>query len=297
MRISVALTIMIAVAVGGCAFIKPKGPSPDHILLARELSQRGLLATRQEEWKKAEDLFHQATKANVNDAKAHQHYAESLWQRGAKAQAVASMTNAARLSKGDPKILVRLGEMYLDQNRLSAAKSCAKLAIQADPKLAAAWAIQGDVLRRQKRLDDALASYHRALCYQEHFPRIQIEIAKLYHQQNRPWRALATIQSVADQYVKGEEPAQVLYLEGLTLTTLDRFDEATRQLALASKRDPSNPEILYQLGRAELLAGHPASAEIAAKQALALAPNHRPSRDMLTKIKSSPIRTVSGVER
>jgi tetratricopeptide (TPR) repeat protein len=111
-----------------------------------------------------------------------------------------------------------------------------------------------------------------------------LDIAKLHQQLNQPQRALQALQNLADTYSLEEEPQQVLHLMGVAHLALGRYDDATENLTAALARGKPTPEILYQLGEAELLAGHPAQAAAAAEQALALQPAHQPSRDLLGRI-------------
>ena len=72
------------------------------------------------------------------------------------------MEEAVRLSGDDPDRLVRLGQMYRSRGDLSQASKQAAQAIAANPQLASAWALRGDVLLAQGSRSEALASFHRA---------------------------------------------------------------------------------------------------------------------------------------
>jgi cytochrome c-type biogenesis protein CcmH/NrfG len=52
----------------------------------------------------------------------------------------------------------------------------------------------------------------------------------------------------------------------------------------ALTRDKPTPEILFRLGEAELLAGHADEAANVVQQALALDPQHQPSRELISRI-------------
>ena len=55
-------------------------------------------------------------------------------------------------------------------------------------------------------------------------------------------------------------------------------------LSLTLRPAICSAEMFCRLGEAELLAGHPAEAADAAGRALALQPQHQPSRDLLERI-------------
>ena len=99
-------------------------------------------------------------------------------------------------------------------------------------------------------------------------------MAEIYRQLNEPERALVSLHSLVDSYPPGEEPQQLLYLEGLALVALGRYDDAVARYTLAGERGGPTAEILYRLAEAELLAGRGVHAHIAARQALVLDPNH-----------------------
>ncbi len=61
----------------------------------------------------------------------------------------------------------------------------------------------------------ALADYHRALGYAPGDRQIELLLAESYRQLNQPERALAALQSLAEGYSPGEQPQQLLYLQGL----------------------------------------------------------------------------------
>src|SRR5206468_821993 len=130
----------------------------------------------------------------------------------------------------DPERLVRLGQMYRARGDLDLAGRQADLAIATNGQLADAWALRGQVLQAQGNRSTALISYHRALSYQQPLPEVQLAIAEIYAQENRPQRALATLQSLAGSYAPGQVPPQVLVGEALALRAFSRHQDAARLL-------------------------------------------------------------------
>ncbi len=74
------------------------------------------------------------------------------------------------------------------------------------------------------------------------------DTAEIYRQLNRPQRALSTLIAVRDTYGPGEEPQQVLYLQGLAFQALNRSSDAADAFALALEHGAPSPELLYRLG-------------------------------------------------
>lgn len=248
-----------------------------NIVAARQTSLKGIDALQRGELDDAESLFADALHQNPADERAHRHYAEVMWQRGQHQAAIQHMEESARLSGGDPTLLVQLGEMYLGQGEGDAAWECASEAIEVNSRLPSAWALRGDIYRRQQKWDAALASYHRALSEQPHFPHVQLAAAEVYRQQNRPQRALATLSALASQFRPQETPPEVFYQQGLAYQALGRFQDAADALTLASRQPDVPADVLYHLAEAQHSAGNTASARLALQAALARAPDHLPS--------------------
>ena len=268
----------------GCSLPGRKGPVSSALLSCRQLTQRGLSATERGDWPKAELLLAQAIQACPVDAEARRQYAEVLWRRGAKAEALAQLEEAIRLSTEDPALLVRAAEMKLDLGNVEAAFAGARQALDLDPTDCHAWAARGRVMQKSGQLRQALADYHRALSYDRNNREILLAIAEINRQMNQPQRALITLQTLIDTYPLGEEPQEPLYLAGLAYTALGRHDDAAAHLSRALTRGPVTPEILYRLAEAELSAGRPLKARAALDQALAKEPQHAPSHALLERL-------------
>jgi Flp pilus assembly protein TadD len=247
----------------------------------------GIDAACRDKWDQAEGLFVQAAQISREDVPARHQYARALWRRGARQDAIAVMAQAVQLSGSDPQLHVELGEMYFTVGDVERAHQHAAAAIRGNPKSAAAWALQGDLRRRQDDNMGALAAYHRALSLQPGFPRVQLEVADLYLRQEHPRRALATLDRLAQSYPSDTVPGDVCYRQGIALLELKRYGEAVDRLATAMDRGVVTAEAYYHVGRAELLSGRPASARWALQQALALDPALQSARMLLSKIDES----------
>jgi len=277
-------SVLTFVLAGGCHLAGSKGPVSKSLATCRQLSQQGIAAAERGQLTRAQRLLARAVSTYPLEPDARRNYADVLWQLGARDEAVAQLKEAAGLAGEDATIRARLAEMYLATGQIELAGRNANLAIDLDPNLRTAWAIRGDLARAQGELDRALADYHRALGYAPNDRRITLEIAELYRRMNRPDRALATLQSLADSYPHGEEPPRVLHLLGNSLVALGRYDEGIESLAAAVDRAGPTPELLCSLGEAELLAGRPSAAAAQVRQALALKPQHGPARQLLQRI-------------
>jgi len=252
--------------------------------MSRQLTQRGIAAADRGRREKAEKLLADAVKACPADPEARRHYAELLWQRGARPEAMAQLQEAVSLDGEDATLLVRLAEMQLESGQIRPAWRNAEAALDVNPKLAAAWAVRGRVMRATGQHRQALADYHRALGRAPGDRQVLLEVADLYYRLGRPQRALATLHALTDTYAPGEEPQDVLHLTGLVYGALGRHEEGAEKLAAAVIASDATAEMYYHLGEAELLAGHPLQAADAARHALALEPQHIPARELLGRL-------------
>jgi tetratricopeptide (TPR) repeat protein len=289
MRYNSLLTMLFVLPslLAGCRLPGRDGPVPASLASCRQYSQQGVAALERGQSEKAAELLAKAVKACPADPEARRNYAEALWQRGARAEAIAQLEQAARVANDDASLHVRLAEMHLAMSRLDAARKSAEQAVERNPRSAAAWAARGQVLRAAGDPQQALADCHRALRYAPDDRRILLEVAELQRQLNQPERALQTLQCVADTYAPGEESQQVLHLTGMAYMALGRYDDAVESLSTAVTRETATPEVFCRLAEAQWLAGHPAEAAASAQRALTLNPKHQPSIELLGRIETA----------
>ena len=111
-----------------------------------------------------------------------------------------------------------------------------------------------------------------------------MELAEQYRTTNRPQRALATLTALRETYPQREEPARVLYLQGLALAAMGRQSEAADAYAMAIEREGPSADLLAALADAQLRSGNTEAAERLVQQALALSPAHAASRALVEQI-------------
>jgi tetratricopeptide (TPR) repeat protein len=251
---------------------------------SRQLSQRGISALERNDWDKGEALLSQAIKACPTDAEPHRHYAEALWHRGARDDALAEMREAMRLSGEDPSLAVRAGEMCLELGRTGEAAKLADDAIDLAPHLACAWCLRGEVSQVRGQLDEALADTLRGLEFQRDDRKLLMLAAELYRLEGRPERAIGVLETLRDGYAAGEEPPRVLYLQGLALAALGRFDDAVEVYSVAVARERPSADLCYALADAQYRAGRPLQANASIQQALAIDPAHVASRALAAQV-------------
>ncbi len=244
------------------------------------------------QWNRAETLLAGAVEASPSDAEARRNLAEALWQQGSHRDAVVHMETAVRLDPRHAPTLVRSGEMLLMVGATEKAMQRAEEAIKLDATLAGGWALRGRVYRLQGELDRGLADMQQSLRFAPHDTGALLEVAQIQHEQGHPQRSLSTLHYLLDIYPPGEEPQQVLWLEGLAYDSLGRHQEAVESLHAASQRGEPRAELLFHLAQAEQASGQRDAATATLQRAIALDAGHEPSRVMLAQLQE--VETVAG---
>jgi len=262
------------------------------------LSSEGNELLEQKQPEMAEAKLAAAVRTCPSDCDARRYYAETLWLRNARPEAVAQLEEACRLSP-DSDLRARLAEMYLEMGRLDDAERSVDLVLSRNPKLAAAWRTRGRVLRckgdhllaagnrdgARVACLQALADLHRAAGNDPSDRQVIGETAAVYRSLGQPQRALESMQSLVETYSPGEEPQQVMYWAGLDYMALGRYDDAVASFTTAVSRcDRPAPDLLYRLGEAQYCRGRTQEAAAALEKALAIDPQHFPSRRLLGEI-------------
>ena len=288
-------TVLLFIFASGCARFSRNSEDATR-LESRQLTLRGKAALQQQRWQEAEDVLSQAVKVEPQSVQAHAQYAQALWNRDDRQQALSHMREAIRLSGGDPQLMVQLGQMQLTEKQLSAAAQSASIAVRARPHSASAHALRAKVLHQQGNLEDALAGYYRALSLQPDYPDVQTRVAEIYQQTQRPQRSLTMLSSLVDRYPPGEVPQRVLQLQGLALKSLGRYDDAIEQFVQAGQQEAMTAELFYQLAESHWLAGDQGNAQLAVQEVLQLAPQHAAGLQLQKRLQEVPT-SVAGRER
>ncbi len=282
----IALLVGGVVVGSGCRLLRPHEPVQASLVTSRQLTRQAWSALAQEQLDQALAFSKQAVETCSADLDARQVYAEALWAKGLRQEALKELQEVIRLAPKDAQVQARMAEMYLALGQIALARQYANQAIELNPQLTEAWVVRARVARVKGDFRSALADYHRALAYVPNHPEILLEVAEVYRATDQPDRALATLHRLADTYPPGEEPPQVLYLQGLAYSALNRPQEAAEVLALAIQRGGPSADWLYQLAQAEAASGRLLRAQQTLHQALALQPDHPPSQQLLNQLES-----------
>ncbi|MDZ4656534.1 MAG: tetratricopeptide repeat protein [Bythopirellula sp.] len=281
----------------GCALCKKKQVVPESLTTCRELSREGITAMETGELDRAQTLLSEAVTASPSDIDARRNLAEALWQKGAYRDAAVQMEAAVRLDPRHAPTVIRAGEMLLAVGAYERAMQRTEQAILLDSNLAGAWSLRGRLYRQRGELDRALADMQHALRFAPQDTAALLEVAQIQFELGKPQRSLSTLHCLLDTYTPGEEPQQVLWLEGLAYSSLGRHQEAVESLHAATLRGQPRPDLLFQLAQAEQSAGQRDAATNTLRTALALDDDHEPSRVMLAELQQVDDLNAGGIIR
>ena len=259
-------------------------PVPASVAAARRLSRQGVAATEACEWEKAESLFRAAVDKSPDEAEPRRQLAESLWRRGAAAEAVEQIVAAADLASEDAQLAVRAGEMLLATGRAHEAADFAQDALQLDNQLALAWALRGRTFAARGQDDRALADFSRALLLEPRATEVLLDSARIYSRRENHDRSLATLHQALDSVPLESVPQELLVLEGRSYLALERPAQAAERLTLAADRGPATVELRMLQAEAELAQGHLPTAENFARLALAIDAENQAAHQMLQQL-------------
>lgn len=245
------LACLLLVTGAGCRLMPRRGPVPQDVADARKLCNEGLSAVDRQDLVRAESLLERAVKQCPTDVDARRHYADVLWQRGERMEAVRQIAGALRLSPGDIPLCIDGGRMYMELGLLDDADRLSADAIHGAPNSAAAWRLHAQVALARGRAEEALADFHRALAIDPDDREVLLETADVYRRLGRPQRALATLAVLGESYGPTQTPPEVFRLEGLALEDLDRPVDALECYRQAAARGAPQTEMAARIARLE----------------------------------------------
>ena len=243
----IVAAIVVVAAGSGCRLVRRGAAAPEALAAARTLSNQGLSAADGNDLVRAEGLLEQAVKSCPTDVDARRHYADVLWKRGERMEAVTQIAEALRLSPGEVGLCIDGGRMYMELGLLDDADRLAAAAVSGGPRSAAAWHLRGQVAMARGRDEEALADLHRGLALAPDDRDLLLDTAEVYRRLDRPQRALATLAILGETYPPNQTPAHLLALEGMAQESLGRSHDACESYRQAIARGDASPEIAQRL--------------------------------------------------
>ena len=269
------LLLLGSIIVGtGCQSVHPFAQKTKaKIASAQQWASNGLDAFQEGHLDKAKNFFSRAAESNPSDYQNRANLARTLNQSNDRQQAIIEMQHAVDQSNGDPKLLVELGEMYLQAGQWFPAKHQVELALKSNARYAPAWALSGKTAKAKGDYHDALGNFQRALGYDPEMSDVQLEIVDTYQRMGESLRALAAVEQFLSKHPKDDQPIEAVIAKSVALLNLQHYSPAVDLLQSASEKKTATSEIFVRLGQAHILSGNASQARIALNRGQSAFPN------------------------
>lgn len=243
--------VALVAAASGCRLVNRGGPVSPELADARRLCNEGLSAADRDDLVRAEALLERAVKRCPADVDARRHYADVLWQRGERTEAIGQMAAALELSPADAGLCVEAGRMYLEMGLLNDAERLGGEAVRLAPRSADAWRLHGQVAMARGQFEAAVADFHRALAIDGDDRDVLADTARAYFALGRPRRVLATLANLDEDHAGDGLPGDLLALEARAEEALGRTTEAATAWRRAIAKGGAPPDAATRLAALE----------------------------------------------
>jgi tetratricopeptide (TPR) repeat protein len=177
-----------------------------------------------------------------------------------------------------------LGDVYLQDGKLEAAKAEYVEALRLNPQEVNAHSNLGIILAQQNRFDEAIAQFHQALAIRPNFGRAVNNLAVALYSEGHLDAALATYRQA--EKINPYYP-QIHFNLGHVLLQMGQVDEARTELEMALHTDPESVPALNDLGVVLLKQRHRNEAIAQFEKALVLQPDNAIVRKNLTEAQAA----------
>lgn len=286
--------LLILLTSSGCQTFHPFAQKTRaKISSAREWANNGLEAFQTGRLNQAKRLFSKATQQDPNDFRSRANLARTLHQSGDRQLAIFEMQQAVEMSNGDPKMIIELGQMYLDAGQWIPARRQVELALDANHKSPEAWVLKGKTAKSKGDYPQALADFQRALGFAPDMTEVQLEIVDTYQRMGQPLRALSTVEQVLSRHPIGGQPEHAILAKSDALVALNQLSSAIALLQTTSERENASAAVFARLAQAQMMSGNMPQARLAIDRGKQSFPN-QPIFDQLgTQIASQQQRIAT----
>ncbi|MDO4549642.1 MAG: tetratricopeptide repeat protein [Planctomycetia bacterium] len=279
-----ATIIVPIIFLTGCQIWRHVGVSSATTLASRQYMQQAVESLQLNEENTARQKLELALKTNPENMEARAMYADVLWDIGEQEKAISELKQVVDSPEVSPATYVKLARMYYDTLQWEISQKYLSEALRRDSSRSDAWTLQGRLYLTSFHTEKAASAFHQAIFYNPENWEAFLLLSDLYLTDQKPQRALETVQYVRHKFPPDQEPPEVLYREGLAMCALGRFSEAVETLTLADSRMPQEINILSALAHAQYNAGKTADALHTAELAINIMPENEMCLNLLRHI-------------
>ncbi|MFP6588813.1 MAG: tetratricopeptide repeat protein [Pirellulaceae bacterium] len=285
-QLPVFLTLVAIVlsSLTGCRLFSPR-VTLETLTTAAEIERRGDQLYKSGQYKAAADRFEEAAAMVTSDQLVRRKLADTYWAENRYNAAIAAMRTAIKLANPvfDREIrqewFVRLAEMYLDVGNVDRALHWVDRAIEENPQMLPARIVRGSIFARVQSYNAALEDYHYALSLMAEESsaervRVEIEVARIYSQQQRPHRVLAMTSAIDPRTLQPTQAIDVHLIRAMALRDRQRFADAVRELQQILVLDANHAQAHFVLASTYWQQGDIVRAQSSLAEVFRLNPNH-----------------------
>jgi len=284
LAVFVTLVAIVLSSLTGCRLFSPR-VTLETLTTAAEIERRGDQLYKSGQYKAAADRFEEAAAMVTSDQLVRRKLADTYWAENRYNAAIAAMRTAIKLANPvfDREIrqewFVRLAEMYLDVGNVDRALHWVDRAIEENPQMLPARVVRGSIFARVQSYTAALEDYHYALSLMAEESsaervRVEIEVARIYSQQQRPHRVLAMTSAIDPRTLQPTQAIDVHLIRAMALRDRQRFADAVRELQQILVLDANHAQAHFVLASTYWQQGDIVRAQSSLAEVFRLNPNH-----------------------
>lgn len=259
-------------------------------ILAKALTNAGMIHLRQENWQDAATTLERAVELDAENRVAWTNLGQARLSLDRPSAAADALRRALRLEPDHPGTLATLASALLRAGDAVGAADLLEERVERFPDRADLWLRLGKAQRRLDRTDDAVRSLERALSLDLSLDKgsgtdagheanlglqAALELAALHHRRGDAQKSLDAAQQALEWR---PDSVDALVYRGLARQELGNLEGAFESLEAARKLAPERPEIHLNLGTVLYRQGRYAEAETAFARALELNPDSGAAR-------------------
>jgi tetratricopeptide (TPR) repeat protein len=190
--------------------------------------------------------------------------------QGRYAEAEPYYLKAIALAPDSARLQNNLGNHYLSQGALDKAQLAFQRALKVDPRHSNANLQLAQICLQKKEYAAALRHIDRLPAADRSSPELQTLLVRALYGSGQKAQAAALLQKLEPQ---SANDLRLAFSLGMAYVEMERFGDAERTFTSVLQADPTNFDVLFNLGTAALRAGHLERAAEVYKRALDLKPD------------------------